>query len=181
MGTAFFYLPWAPPIISAALIGCIAQDTICLSHSVLRCTCAKSYPFVQFKYSVYGRTGHLHASRNAVTLVWGSLRLTPITETTYTSTVSQQSTNRTSSNMAEGPDPGRGLVDCEFTIRMENVKCHQKFSMCFRTDRFQSPSLSVIISPRDGESDPYQDWFGLASDTTCVEIDFIWSFFFTSH
>ena len=59
---------------------------------------------------------------------------------------------------------------------MENVKCHQKFNMCFRTDRFQSPSLSVIISPRHGESDPYQDWFGLASDTTCVEIDFTWSF-----
>ena len=50
----------------------IAQDAICLSHSVCS-TCAKSYTFVQFKYSV-----HVHASRNAVTLVWGSLRLAPI-------------------------------------------------------------------------------------------------------
>ena len=40
----------------------------------------KSYPFVQFKYIRYmvGRTGHTHASRNAVTLVWGSLRLAPM-------------------------------------------------------------------------------------------------------
>ena len=29
-----------------------------------------------------GRTGHTHASHNAVTLVWGSLRLAPITGTT---------------------------------------------------------------------------------------------------
>ena len=48
--------------------------------------CAKSYPFGQFKFSVYGLTYvctyildiHVHASCNAVTLVWGSLRLAPI-------------------------------------------------------------------------------------------------------
>ena len=43
--------------------------------------CAKSYPFVQFKISVYGLTDgrpDIHASCNAVTLVWGSLRLAPI-------------------------------------------------------------------------------------------------------
>ena len=42
----------------------------------------KSYPFLKFKFLVYGLTDvpdiHVHASCNAVTLVWGSLRLTPI-------------------------------------------------------------------------------------------------------
>ena len=40
-----------------------------------------SFPFVQFKFSVYGLTHadrHIHASCNAVPLVWGSLRLAPI-------------------------------------------------------------------------------------------------------
>ena len=32
---------------------------------------------LNIRYMV-GRTGHTHASRNAVTLVWGSLRLAPI-------------------------------------------------------------------------------------------------------
>ena len=78
--------------------------------------------------------------------------------------------------MAEGPDPGRGLVKCEFTIA---GKCHQKFSMCFRADRFQSPSLSVITGPllwRTWAIRILKDWFGLACNTMCVEIDFTWSF-----
>ena len=40
-----------------------------------------SFPFVQFKFSVYGHTQRdkrTHASCNAVTLVWGSLRLAPM-------------------------------------------------------------------------------------------------------
>ena len=39
------------------------------------------YPFVQLKFPVYGHTQtykHTHATRNAITLVWGSLRLAPI-------------------------------------------------------------------------------------------------------
>ena len=34
----------------------IAQDATCLSHPSVFSTCAKSYPFVQFKYSVYGQS-----------------------------------------------------------------------------------------------------------------------------
>jgi len=34
----------------------------------------------------------------------------------HRTTASQQSTKRTSSNMAEGQDPERGLAKCEFTI-----------------------------------------------------------------
>ena len=43
---------------------------------------APLYPFVQFKFSVYGLTYvpdiHVYATCNAVMLVWGSLRLVPI-------------------------------------------------------------------------------------------------------
>ena len=42
----------------------IAQDTFHLSHSVLHVCKIVSVR----KYSLYGRTGHLHASHNAVTL-----------------------------------------------------------------------------------------------------------------
>ena len=46
----------------------------------LKCT-LPSFLFVQLKFLVYGHTHtdrHTHTSCNAVTLVWGSLRLTPI-------------------------------------------------------------------------------------------------------
>ena len=51
----------------------------------LKCT-LPSFLFVQLKFSVYGHTQtdrHTHASCNAVTLVWGLLRLFPITVTEW--------------------------------------------------------------------------------------------------
>ena len=58
------------------------QLALTLKKLNLKSTCAcnvemPSFPFVEFKFSVYGLK-HTHASRNAVTLVWGSLKLAPM-------------------------------------------------------------------------------------------------------
>ena len=51
--------------------------SLALSVHVARVqNCIRSFN-LNIRYMV-GRTGHTHASRNAVTLVWGSLRLAPI-------------------------------------------------------------------------------------------------------
>ena len=60
-----------------------------------------SYPFVQFKFSVYGRKQtyiHTHASCNAVTLVWGSLRLAPITPSFTNALEIQKESNSAAKN-----------------------------------------------------------------------------------
>ena len=47
----------------------------------LKCVFVPSFPFIQFKFSVYGHTyadRHTYTSCNAVPVVWGLFRLAPI-------------------------------------------------------------------------------------------------------
>ena len=57
------------------------QNVRALAHVQIWNVRAPWYPFIQFKFLVYGLTYrtyiHVHAICNAVTLVWGSLRLAP--------------------------------------------------------------------------------------------------------
>ena len=59
------------------------RDSLCQLSCFSTHTCANlkcMYPFVQFKFSVYGHTQtHTHASCNAVPLVWHSLRFASMT------------------------------------------------------------------------------------------------------